>query len=69
MSADKIYFDSDYQVTLIFGEARIALGDSRDIDEKIMKLQYILPDLAGKSGTLDMREYSEDTKSYSFEQD
>lgn len=69
LSADKIYFDSDYQVTLIFGEARIALGDSRDIDEKIMKLQYILPDLAGKSGTLDMREYSEDTKSYSFEQD
>lgn len=69
LSADKIYFDSDYQVTLIFGEARIALGDSRDIDEKIMKLQYILPDLAGKSGTLDMREYSEDTRSYSFEQD
>lgn len=69
LSADKIYFDSDYQVTLIFGEARVSLGDSRDIDEKIMKLQYILPDLAGKSGILDMREYSEDTKSYSFEQD
>ena len=69
LSADKIYFDTDYQVTLIFGDARIALGDSRDIDEKIMKLQYILPDLAGKSGTLDMREYSEDTRSYRFEQD
>lgn len=69
LSADKIYFDTDYQVTLIFGDARIALGDSRDIDEKIMKLQYILPDLVGKSGTLDMREYNEDTKSYSFEQD
>ncbi len=69
LSADKIYFDSDYQVTLIFGEARVLLGDSRDIDEKIMKLQYILPDLAGKSGILDMREYSEDMKTYSFEQD
>lgn len=68
LSVDKIYFDADYQVTLLFGDARIALGDSRDIDEKIMKLQYILPDLVGKSGTLDMREYSEDTKSYSFEQ-
>ena len=44
LSVDKIYFDADYQVTLIFGDARIALGDSRDIDEKIMKLQYILPD-------------------------
>lgn len=68
MSADRIYFDSDYRVTLLFGEARVALGDSQYIDEKIMKLQYILPELAGKKGTLDMREYSEDTKTYSFEQ-
>ena len=56
-------------MTLYFGEAKIALGKNEDIDEKIMKLQYILPDLLGKSGTLDMREYSEDTKTYSFEQD
>lgn len=69
MSADRIYFDPQYRVTLLFGEARVALGDSQYIDEKIMKLQYILPELAGKKGTLDMREYSEDTKSYSFEQD
>lgn len=69
LSADKIYFDTDYQVTLVFGNARVTLGDSQNIDEKIMKLQYILPDLADKSGTLDMTEYSEDTKSYSFEQD
>lgn len=69
LSADRIYFDSVYNVTLYFGEAKIALGENKDIDEKIMKLQYILPDLLGKSGTLDMREYSEDTKTYSFEQD
>ncbi len=69
MSADRIYFDPDYKVTLLFGEAKVALGDSQYIDEKIMKLQYILPELAGKKGTLDMREYSEDTKSYTFEQD
>ena len=69
MSADKIYFSPDYQVTLLFGDARVALGNDIYIEEKIMKLQYILPDLLGKSGVLDMREYSEDTKSYSFEQD
>lgn len=68
MSADRIYFDKDYNVTLMFGEAKVSLGNSGYIDEKIMKLQYILPDLLGKKGTLDMREYSEDTKSYSFEQ-
>ena len=69
ITADKIYFDSNYQVTLIFGDAKIAIGDSQDIDEKIMTLQYLLPSLEGKSGTLDMREYSEDTTTYSFEQD
>lgn len=69
LTADRIYFDSVYNVTLYFGEAKIAMGENKDIDEKIMKLQYILPDLLGKSGTLDMREYSEDTKTYSFEKD
>ncbi len=69
MSADKIYFDPDYKITLLFGDARVALGNDIYIEEKIMKLQYILPDLIGKSGVLDMREYSEDTRSYSFEQD
>lgn len=69
MTVDKIFFDSDYQVTLVFGDARIALGSKGDLDEKIMKLQHILPNLEGKSGTLDMRDYNEDTKTYSFEQD
>ncbi len=69
MKADKIYFDPDYQVTLMFGDVKVALGDDEFIDEKIMKLQYMLPSLEGKKGTLDMREYSEDMKSYSFEQE
>lgn len=69
LAADRIYFDSTYQVTLYFGDAKVDLGENKDIDEKIQKLQYILPSLLGKNGTLDMREYSEDTKTYSFEKD
>lgn len=69
MSADKIYFSPDYQVTLMFGDARVALGNDIYIEEKIMILQSILPNLVGKSGVLDMREFSEDTKSYTFETD
>lgn len=67
MTVDKIYFSADYQVTLIFGEVKVAMGNS-NIDEKIMKLQYMLPDLEGKRGTLNMREYTEDTTMISFEQ-
>lgn len=69
MTVDKIYFDSNYQVTLIFGEVKVAMGASDDIDEKIMKLQYMLPELEGKSGTLNMKEYTEETKTISFESD
>ena len=34
-----------------------------------MQLQHILPEMIGKSGTLHMEEYSEDTKSVTFELD
>ncbi len=64
---DKIYFSPDYQVTLIFGDAKVAMGDSNDLDEKIMALQYLLPSLEDKSGTLDMREYTPETRTISFE--
>ncbi|MCH5257356.1 MAG: cell division protein FtsQ [Lachnospiraceae bacterium] len=69
LSVDKIYFSPDYQVTLIFDEIKVALGSSSDIDEKIMVIQYMIPDLEGKKGTLDLKEYTEDTKLISFEQD
>lgn len=68
LTVDKIYFSPDYQVTLIFGEVQIAMGNSDDIDEKVMELQYLLPSLEGKKGVVDMREYTEETTMISFEQ-
>ncbi|MCM1086901.1 MAG: cell division protein FtsQ/DivIB [Muribaculaceae bacterium] len=68
LSVDKIYFSPDYEITLLFGEVKAAMGSGDNIDEKIMELQYMMPDLQGKSGTLDMKEYTEDTKIISFEQ-
>ncbi len=69
LPVDKIYFSPDYEVTLVFDEVKAALGTCDDIDEKIMQLQYMLPKLEGKKGTLDMREYTEDTRLTSFEQE
>ena len=34
-----------------------------------MELQYILPELTGKSGTLRMENYTEETKTITFEPD
>ena len=69
LSIDRIYFGSDNTLTLYFDEVRVALGNATDLDEKLMKLQYMLPELQGKSGVLRMENYTEETKNISFETD
>lgn len=69
LSVDRIYFGSDGSLTLYFEEVRAALGTGDNLDEKIMKLQYMLPSLSGKKGTLHMENYTEETKKTSFEPD
>lgn len=69
LSTDRIYFGSDGSLTLYFGEVRVLLGTGDNLDEKIMKLQYMLPELSGKKGTLRMENYTEDTKNIPFEPD
>lgn len=67
--ADKIYFDSEMQVTLYFGQARVRLGGSDKIDEKIMQLGAMVSSIEGKSGVLDMTDFNENTKRLTFEPD
>lgn len=69
ISADKIYFDPDMKVTLYFGDARVRLGSGSRMDEKIMQLSVMVPAIEGKSGVLDMTDFSENTKSLTFEPD
>ena len=69
VSADKIYFDTDNNVTLYFGEARVLIGSKGHIDEKIMQLSVIVPSIQGKAGVLDMREYETGTTTLTFEPD
>ncbi len=69
VEADKIYFNSNSEMTLYFGKARVALGSMNGIDEKIMKLKALLPKLEGLEGVLRMENYSEDSKLITFQQD
>lgn len=69
LSIDRIFFGSDDTLTLYFEEVRVALGKAEDLDEKLMKLQYMLPELSGKKGVLRMENYTEETKNISFEPD
>lgn len=67
--ADKIYFDDDYHVTLSYNKVKVLLGEMSNLDEKMMQLPYILPELEGKSGTLDLENYTEGKNNISFQKD
>lgn len=69
LSTDRIYFGSNGELTLYFGDVRASLGTDDNLDEKIMKLQYMIPGLQGKKGTLRMENYTEDTQNIPFELD
>ena len=61
ISTDNILFSKDNTITLYFGKARVMLGTIDNIDEKMIKLQYIIPELEGRRGVLHMENYSEDS--------
>lgn len=67
LSIDKIYFAKDDSITLHFERIKVALGQPNNLDEKIMKLQYILPEIKGKSGIIRLETYTDDTQNISFE--
>lgn len=66
---DKIYFGREDNITLYFDDIRVALGNSGELEEKVMKLQYMLPEIEGMKGVIRMENYTEDTKNISFEPD
>lgn len=69
IAVDRIYFDTDYNLTLYFDEARVKLGNFDKIDDKIIRLKNILPELEGKKGVLRMENYTSDTAITTFEYD
>lgn len=68
ISTDKIYFNEAYEITLYFDQVRVRLGTG-NLEEKIMRLQLMLPSLTGESGVLSMENYSDDRKNVTFKKD
>ncbi len=64
---DKIQFDKNYNVMLGYDEVKVDIGALENLDEKLMQLPQILPSLAGEKGTLDLKNYTADRKSVTFE--
>lgn len=69
ITPDRIYFNSSYDMTLYFGDARVNLGADNGTEEKIILLKNILQDLEGLSGVLHMENYTEGVSNITFEKD
>ncbi len=69
MDVDKIYFDSNYDITLYFNDARVKLGNFDNIDEKVIRLKAILPELSDKKGVLRLDNYDGSDNIITFEKD
>ena len=69
INIDKIYFDNNNQMTLYFENIRVRLGDISNIDDKIIRLKAILPELEGEKGILRMENYEDGMKNITFNKD
>ena len=69
LKADEIYFSTESDMTLIFGEIKVIVGGTKKLEEKIMNLPTFLGNLEGKRGTLNMENYTRESGMAIFESD
>lgn len=67
LEVGRIYFDAREEMTLFLGDIKVIFGSGKELDEKIILLKSLLTKLEGMQGTLDIRNYSQDTKNYTFQ--
>ena len=56
IDADKISLSTSKEITLYTGNIKVLLGSREYLDEKLNRLHNLSEALAGKSGTLDLRD-------------
>ena len=66
---DKIYFDSQYNVTLYMGNVKVLLGEADDSTDKLYALKRMQDKIADLSGTLYLSEYDGSDSSIIFKVD
>ena len=66
ITTDRIYFNDNGEMTLYFGDVRVAMGDTSLLEEKVQRLDAILPELDGMAGLLDMSAYDDGKENFTF---
>lgn len=67
LEPDEIRFGSTGELFLQMGEVKVNLGSGDNLDEKVARLKQLEPDLADKSGTLHMENYTDESTHISLE--
>jgi len=69
LDADKIYFASESEIILFFEDIKVILGDTANLEEKIMNLPTFMESLVGKRGTLNLENYTRDSDMVIFDKE
>lgn len=66
---DKVFFDSQYNMTLYFNQVKVKIGTSDNLEYKVMQLKAILPEIIEYKGNLNLTNLTEVTKSITFQKE
>ncbi len=68
LKADKIFFHSSEEITIYFGNVKVALGNDRaELENKVMRLPELLSMVDGETGTFRMETLTEDRTGVTFQ--
>ena len=66
---DSIDFDSKNQVILTYDDVQVVLGKNENLEDKMERIQAILPMIEGEKGTLHLESVTDNIKTVTFEKD
>ena len=66
---DRLEFGTLNQLVLYYGDIEVRMGDDENMEEKMNRLEGILPELSGMKGILHMENVSENSRNVVFDQD
>lgn len=67
LEPDSIKYGEEGSYTLKYGKLSVLLGQAENLNQKIERLSYIMPDLEEQKGTLHLESWTENTTDITFE--
>ena len=69
MIPDHIEFDKNYQISMVYGNITVILGDDKYLEDKMNRVFAILPKLSGEAGIMQMESVTDKSKTITFERE